>query len=111
MHLWPLGHHEADHSRVDGAVEGACDAGEGVSLLVVKGLELPRACLDLELVYRAAVEHGQTVPEHRLRQEAASGGGERVSPARVDVDDQVDPRRAGDPVGGAGGDVSLEESL
>ena len=110
-HLRPLGHHEADRRRVDGAVEGSRDAGEGVSLLAVEGLELPRARLDLELVHRVAVEQGQAVPEHRLRQGVPSGEGHRVSPARRDVDGQVDPRRAGDPGGRAARDASLEESL
>ena len=79
--------------------------------LAVEGLQLPRARLDLELVHRAAVEQGQTVPEHGLRQGAPSGEGHRVSPAGIDVHDEVDLRGVRDPAGRTGGDASLEESL
>ena len=110
-HFRPLGHHEPDRRWVDGAVESSRDAGEGVPSLAVEGLQLPRARLDLELVHRAAVEQGQTVPEHGLRHGAPSGEGHRVSPAGIDVHDEVDPRGVRDPAGRAGGDASLEESL
>ena len=110
--LRPLGHHEADHRRVDGAVEGACDAGEGVSSARGKG---PRAAARL-----LSTSNSSTAPlSSTVRRSRSTDSARARRPAKVTAYRrpastsmiEVDPRRAGDPAGRAGGDVSLEESL